>query len=136
MRWCCHKTFNYYVQKMYWKWYIRRKRYKQSFNNYRPVPLPPILGKIFEKMPFNSSRTFSRKHSTLWQSIRFSIFYDHLCEFQLLYIAHDIYEWLDCNPPKEVRGIFPRYIWSFWQSLNTSLTKILMILLIPFAPVV
>lgn len=44
---------------------VRRKRDKQSFNNYRPVPLPPILGKIFEKMPFNSSRTFSRKHSTL-----------------------------------------------------------------------
>ena len=28
------------------------------------------------------------------------------CEYQLLYIVHDIYASFDCNPPNDVRGIF------------------------------
>ena len=28
------------------------------------------------------------------------------CEYQLLSIVHDIYPSFDCNPPKDVRGIF------------------------------
>ena len=28
------------------------------------------------------------------------------CEYQLLSILHEIYKSFDCNPPKDVRGIF------------------------------
>ena len=29
-----------------------------------------------------------------------------LCEYQLLSIVHDIYASFDCNPPRDVRGVF------------------------------
>ena len=37
---------------------VHKKGYKHIINNYRPVSLLPICGKIFEKLLFNSTFKF------------------------------------------------------------------------------
>ena len=84
---------------------VHKKDSRQSKQNYRPISLLPIFGKIFEK-------------------ITFDVFYCHLCDHglitqhqsgfrpgdsainQLLSITHKIYSAFEEIPSKETRAVF------------------------------
>ena len=70
-----------------------KKSDKQLVNNYRPISLLPICGKIFKKIIFNKIYIFLLEES--WRSIN-----------QLLEITHEIFEAFDCNPSLEARLVF------------------------------
>ena len=84
---------------------VHKKGDKQIIDNYRPVSLRPICGKIFEKLLFNSVFKFLDDNNLL--SFNQSGFRpSNSCEYQLLSIVHDIYASFDCCPSLAVRGIF------------------------------
>ena len=73
--------------------------------DYRPVSLLPIFGKVFEKILFNSIFEYLQENCLLCDN-QSGFQPSDSCEYQLLSIVHDIYASFDCNPPKDVRGIF------------------------------
>ena len=84
---------------------VHTKGDKQIVHNYRPVSLLPIFGKILERLIFNSLFEFLHENNLL--NVNQSGFRpSDSCEYQLLSIVNDIYEFFDCNPPRDVRGIF------------------------------
>ena len=84
---------------------IHKKGDKQVVNNYKPVSLLPVCGKILERLVFNSIFDFLHNNSLL--SANQSGFRpSDSCESQLLSICHEIYAFFDCYPPLEVRGVF------------------------------
>ena len=84
---------------------VRKKGDKQIVDNYRPVSLLPILGKIFERIIFNSIFEYLEENNLLCPN-QSGFRPSDSCEYQLLSILHEIYKSFDCNPPKDVRGIF------------------------------
>ena len=84
---------------------VHKKGDKQIVNNYIPVSLLPIFGKIFEKLLFNSIMNFLEEKNLL-NSNQSGFRSNHSCESQLLSIVHDIYSSFDCHPSLGVRGIF------------------------------
>ena len=90
---------------------IKKKRKKkkkgdtQVVENYRPVSLLPIFGKILERLIFNSLFEFLHENNLLNENQSWFRPSDS-CEYQLLSIVHDIYASFDCNPPRDVRGVF------------------------------
>ena len=84
---------------------VHKKGDKQFVNNYRPVSLLPIFGKVFEKILFNSIFEYLQENCLLCDN-QSGFRPSDSCEYQLLSIVHDIYASFDCNPPKDVRGIF------------------------------
>ena len=84
---------------------VHTKGDKQIVNNYRPVSLLPIFGKVFEKILFNSIFEYLQENCLLCDN-QSGFRPSDSCEYQLLSIVHDIYASFDCNPPKDVRGIF------------------------------
>ena len=82
-----------------------KKNDKQLLNNYRPISLLPIFGKIFEKIIFNRIYDFILKEELLNPNQSGFRPYDS-CINQLLAITHEIFEVFDCNPPLEVRSVF------------------------------
>ena len=84
---------------------VHKKGDKQFVNNYRPVSLLPIFGKVFEKILFNSIFEYLQENCLLCDN-QSGFQPSDSCEYQLLSIVHDIYASFDCNPPKDVRGIF------------------------------
>ena len=91
-----------------WKKYniasVLKKGDKQVVNNYRPVSLLPIFGKVFEKILFNSIFEYLQENCLLCDN-QSGFRPSDSCEYQLLSIVHDIYASFDCNPPKDVRDI-------------------------------
>ena len=84
---------------------IYKKGDKQLINNYRPVSLLPVFGKIFERLIFNNIYNFFEMHNLLNPSQ--SGFRPHdSCVYQLLSITHEIFKTFDCNPPLDVRAVF------------------------------
>ena len=84
---------------------IYKKGDKQLIQNYRPVSLLPICGKIFEKIIFNSLFKYLENNNLLnphHSGFRPGDSFVH----QLLSITYDIYKSFDANPSLEVRGIF------------------------------
>ena len=82
-----------------------KKNDNQLLNNYRPISLLPIFGKIFEKIIFNRIYDFVLKQELLnpnQSGFRLS----NSCINQLLAITNEIFEAFDCNPPLEVRSVF------------------------------
>ena len=84
---------------------VHKKGDKQIIDNYRPVSLLPICGKIFEKLLFNSIFKFLDDNNLL-SSNQSGFRPSDSCEYQLLSIVHDIYASFDCCPSLEVRGVF------------------------------
>ena len=84
---------------------VYKKGDKQVVGNYRPVLLLPIFGKILERLVFSSLFEFLHENNLLNENQ--SVFrLSDLCEYQLLSFVHDIYASFDCNPLRDVRGIF------------------------------
>ena len=84
---------------------IHEKGYKQIVNNYRPVSLLPICGKIFERLVFNSLYQFLEEHNLLL--IHQSGFHcNDSCINQLLFIVHTLYKAFDAYPTLDARGVF------------------------------
>ena len=73
--------------------------------NYRPISLPGILAKVFEKIIFTSMFGYfiENEHFTVCQS-------DFLprdsCTSRLLGIIHELQKSFNENPPIVVRGVF------------------------------
>ena len=63
-----------------------------------------FFGKVFEKILFNSIFEYLQENCLLWDN-QSGFGTSDSCEYQLLYIIHDIYASFDCNPPKDVRGM-------------------------------
>ena len=82
-----------------------KKNDKQLLNNYRPISLLPIFGKIFEKIIFNRIYDFLLKEELLNPN-QSGFRPSDSCINQLLAITHEIFEAFDCNPPLEVRSVF------------------------------
>ena len=84
---------------------IHKKGDKQIVDNYRPVSLLPVCGKIFERLIFNSLYQFLEKHNLL--SIHQSGFCSNdSCINQLLFIVHTLYKAFDAYPTLDARGVF------------------------------
>ena len=73
--------------------------------NYRPVSLLPICGKIFDRLIFNSLFNYFIENNLLSPHQSGFIPGDS-CVQQLISITHEIYNAFDCNPSLEVRGVF------------------------------
>ena len=82
-----------------------RKNDKQLIENYRPISLLPVFGKIFEKVVFNGIYNFLLNKRLLnpnQSGFRPSV----SCINQLLGITHEIFESFYCNPSLQVRSVF------------------------------
>ena len=73
--------------------------------NYRPISLLPIQGKLFERFiykdlfnHFYCNNLFTKNQSAFMSG--------DFCIFQLLSIIYEINSSLDCNPTIDVRGVF------------------------------
>ena len=84
---------------------VHKKNDKQLVNNYRPISLLPIFGKIFEKIIFNKIYNFLLEENLL-NSNQSGFRPSDSCINQLLTITHEIFEVFDCNPSLEIRSIF------------------------------
>ena len=84
---------------------VHKKNDKQLVNNYRPISLLPIFGKIFEKIIFNRIYGFLLEENLLNPN-QSGFRPSDSCINQLLAITHEIFEAFDCNPPLEVRSVF------------------------------
>ena len=74
-------------------------------NNYRPISLLPVFGKIFEKIIFNKICNYLSKENLLNPN-QSGFRPSDSCMNQLLAITHEIFEAFDCNPSLEVRSVF------------------------------
>ena len=84
---------------------VHKKGDKQVTDNYRPVSLLPIFGKILEWLIFSLLFEFLHENNMLNDN-QSGFRPSDLCEYQLLSIVHDILASFDCNPPRDVRGAF------------------------------
>ena len=84
---------------------VHKKGDKQVVDNYRPVSLLPIFGKILERLIFNSLFEFLHENNLLNEN-QSGFRPSDSCEYQLLSIVHDIYASFDCNPRRNFRGVF------------------------------
>ena len=82
-----------------------KKGDKQLVNNYQPISLLPICGKIFEKVIFNKIYNFLLEESLL-NSNQSGFRPDDSCINQLLAMTHETFEAFDCNPSLELRSVF------------------------------
>ena len=82
-----------------------KKNDKQLIENYRPISLLPVFGKMFEKVVFNGIYNFLLNQRLLnpnQSGFRPSV----SCINQLLGITHEIFESFYCNPSLQVRSVF------------------------------
>ena len=84
---------------------IHKKGNKQLIQNYSPVSLLLICGKIFEKIIFNSLFKYLENNNLL-NPHQSGFRPGDSCVHQLLSITYDIYKSVDANPSLEVRGTF------------------------------
>ena len=84
---------------------VHKKNDKQLVNNYRPISLLPIFGKILEKIIFNKIYNFLLEENLL-NSNQSGFRPSDSCINQLLAITHEIFEAFDCNPSLEIRSVF------------------------------
>ena len=84
---------------------VHKKNDKQLVNNYRPISLLPIFGKILEKVIFDRIYGFLLEENLLNPN-QSGFRPSDSCINQLLAITHEIFEAFDCNPSLEVRAVF------------------------------
>ena len=84
---------------------VHKKNDKRLVNNYRPISLLPVFGKIFEKIIFNKIYNYLSKDNLLNPN-QSGFRPSDSCINQLLAITHEIFEAFDCNPSLEVRSVF------------------------------
>ena len=84
---------------------VHKKNDKQLVENYRPITLLPIFGKIFEKIIFNRIYNFLLAEDLLNPN-QSGFRPSESCINQLFAITHEIFEAFDCNPPLEIRSVF------------------------------
>ena len=84
---------------------IHKKGEKQIINNYRPVSLPPICGKIFERLILNSLFEYLEKYKLL-SAHQSGFAANDSCVDQLLSIIHNIHTAFDAYPTLESHGVF------------------------------
>ena len=82
-----------------------KKNDKQLVENYRPVSLLPIFGKIFEKIIFDRLYNFLLQEELLNPN-QSGFRPSDSCVKQLIAITHEIFKAFDCNPSLEVRSVF------------------------------
>ena len=78
---------------------------KKLVNNYRPVSLLHICGKILEKIIFNKIYNFLLEEELLNPN-QSGFRPSDSCVNQQLAITHEILEAFDCNPSLEFRSVF------------------------------
>ena len=78
---------------------IHKKGEKDLIKNYRPVSLLPILGKIFERLIFNSLFKYINPNQSGFRPF-------DSCVNQLRSINHGIFSNFDCDPPKDILAVF------------------------------
>ena len=103
---------------------IHKKGDKPLIENYRPVSLLPICGKIFERRIFNSLFNCFMENNLLSPHLSGFIPGDS-CVQQLIFITHEIYNAFDCNPSLGVRGAFQDISKTFDKVWHDGLTYIL-----------
>ena len=84
---------------------IHKKGNKQIINNYRPVSLLPICGKIFERPIFNSLFEYLEKYKLL-SPHQSGFRANESCVDQLFSLVHNTYTAFDEYPTLESRGVF------------------------------
>ena len=84
---------------------IHKKGDEHLIQNYRPVSLLPICGKIFEKIIFNSLFQYLENNNLL-NPHQSGFCPGDSCVHQLLSITYEIYRSFNAYPSFEVRGIF------------------------------
>ena len=82
-----------------------KKNDKQLVENYRPISLLPIFGKIFEKIIFNRLYNFLLQKELLNPN-QSGFGPSDSCVNQLIAITLEIFKAFDCNPSLEVRSVF------------------------------
>ena len=82
---------------------VHKKNDKQLVNNYRPISLFPIFGKILEKVIFDRICGFLLEENLLNPN---QSGFRPSCINRLLAITHEIFEAFDCNPSLAVRAVF------------------------------
>ena len=80
---------------------VHKKNDKQLVNNYRPISLLPIFGKILERVIFDRIYGFLLEENLLNPNQSGFRPFDS-CINQLLAITHEIFEAFDCNSSLEV----------------------------------
>ena len=83
---------------------IHKTNDKRSLNNYHPVSLLPICGKIFERTIFNVFAFLENNNLLTPKQSGFRP--NDSCVSQVLSIVHSVYSDFDLNPSLEVRGNF------------------------------
>ena len=84
---------------------MHKKNDKQLIQNYRPIFLLPVFGKIFEKVVFNRIYDFLL-NDRLLNPNQCGFRHSDFCVNQLLAVTHEIFESFDCNLSLEVRSVF------------------------------
>ena len=84
---------------------VHKKNSRQSKENYRPISLLPIFGKIFEKLIFDSMYEHFCNHGLITPNQSGFRPNDSAIN-QLLAITHHIYCAFEENPSKETRAVF------------------------------
>ena len=84
---------------------VHKKNDKRLVNNYRPISLLPVFGKIFEKIIFNKTYKFLLEEKLLNPN-QSGFCPSDSCINQLIAITHEIFKAFDCNLPLEVRSVF------------------------------
>ena len=87
-----------------------KKGDKQNLENYRPISLLPVAGKMFERILYNNTYKFFTENNLISPN-QSGFKPDDSCINQLLSITHEIYESFDNG--LEVQGIF----WTFQKHL-------------------
>ena len=85
---------------------IHKKDDKHIVNNYRPVSLLPICGKIFERLIFNYFYQFLLEEHNLLSIHQSGFRCDDSCINQLLFIVLTLYKAFDTNSNLDARGVF------------------------------
>ena len=84
---------------------VHKKNFKNLKQNYRPIPLLPIFGKILEKLIFDTLYQHLAVNNVLNPNQSGFRPGDSMIN-QLLSIVNSIFQAFDCNPTLEVRSVY------------------------------